>query len=82
MRQKKIYSVLSSRNRELSNVEHFENIHVKLLPNMLNSIQNYSNYHEDDDISQVRGHVQPLSIVYEVCRNWEESIAVFEALSS
>ena len=81
VRQKKIYSVLSSRNRDNSNVGHFDDIHVKLLPNMLNSIQKYSNY-QDDNISQVRGHVQPLSIVYDICRNWEESIAVFEALSS
>jgi len=82
VRQKKIYSVLSSRNRENSNVEHFEDIHVKLLPTMLHSIHKYSNYHEGEGICQVRGHVQPLSIVYEICRNWEESIAVFEALSS
>ena len=80
VRRKKIYKV-SSRNRELSNVEHFDDIHVKLLPKMLSSIQEYSNY-QDDNISQDRGHVHPLSIVYEICRNWEESIAVFEALSS
>ena len=82
VRKKKIYSVLSSRNRELSNVEHFEDVQVKSLPNMLHSIQKYSNYHEGEDISQVRCHVQPLSIVYEICRNWEESIATFAALSS
>jgi len=84
VRQKKIYSVLSSRNRDGSNVGHFEDVTVELLPDMLDSIQKYSNYRvEDEDISQVvRGHVHPLSIVYEICRNWEESIAVFEALSS
>jgi len=82
VRQKKIYSVLSSRNRDNSNVGHFEDIQVKLLPNMVHSIQKYSNYYQDDDISQAMGHVQPLSIVYEICRNWDESLAVFEALSS
>ena len=81
VRQKKIYTVLSTRNRDCSNVGHFEDIHVKLLPNMLHSIQKYSNY-QYDDMSQVRGHFHPLSIVYEICRNWEECLAVFESLSS
>jgi len=82
VRQKKIYSILSSRNKDNSNVGHFKDIQVKLLPNMLHSIHKYSNYHEGEGICQVRGHVQPLSVVYEICRNWEESIAIFEALSS
>ena len=83
VRQKKIYSVLSSRNRDGSNVGHFEDVPVGLLPDMLDSIQKYSNYRvEDEDISQVRGHVNPLSLVYEICRNWEESLALFAALSS
>ena len=82
VRQKKIYSALSKRNRELSNVGHFEDVPVELLPDMLQSIQRYSHYRVGDpDISQGFGDVKPLSIVYEVCRNWEESIAVFEALS-
>jgi len=81
VRQKKIYSVLSSRNRDCSNVKHFEDIPVELLPDILQSIQRYAKYHEEEDISQVRGHVQPLSIVYELCRHWEESLAAFETLS-
>ena len=85
VRQKKIYSVLSSRNRDCSNVEHFGNIPVELLPNILYSIKEYSNYPDGGDnmnISQAVGHVNPLSIMYEICRHWDESLAAFEALSS
>jgi len=83
VRQKKIYSVLSKRNRDCSNVKHFDEVPVELLPNMLHSIHKYSNYSTSVlEMSQDRGHVQPLSIVYEVCRHWEDSLAAFEALSS
>jgi len=89
VRQKKIYSVLSSRNRDCSNVKHFEDIPVEILPDMLDSVQSYSNYYvppteEDTKYTppQNDNHVNPLSIVYEVCRHWEVSLATFEALSS
>ena len=83
VREMKIYSILSTRNRDCSNVKHLDDVPVEILPDMLDSIQTYSNYRNgDSDLSQVRGHAQPLSIVYEVCRHWDESLAVFEALSS
>jgi len=89
VRQKKIYTVLSSRNRDCSNVKYFENVPVELLPDMLHSVQKYSTYHvpeteEDKKYTPNKNdkHVTPLSIVYEVCRHWDESLAVFEALSS
>ena len=89
MRSKKIYSILSSRNRDNSNVKHFDDVPVEILPDMLDSIQEYSKYHipeteEDKEFTppQNGNHVNPLSLVYEVCRNWDESLAVFEALSS
>jgi len=88
-RQKKIYSVLSSRNRDCSNVKHFEDIPVEILPDMLVSIQEYSNYHvpeteNDKELTPNRNdnHVTPLSLVYEICRYWDESLVAFEALSS
>jgi len=83
VRQKKIYSVLSSRNRDCSNVTHFEDVPVELLPDMLKGFEYYSNYHgRHPQISPAICHAQPLSIVYEICRNWDKSLAVFEALSS
>jgi len=82
-RRKKLYSVLSSRNRDCSNVGNFDDdMPVELLPHMLHSIHCFSNYRDGgEDISQVRDHAQPLSIVYEICRHWDESLVVFEALS-
>ena len=83
VRQKKIYTVLSTRNRNCSNVGNFDDLPVELLPDMLDSIHKYSNYSTSVlKTSQGSGDVNPLSIVYEVCRHWEESLAVFEALSS
>lgn len=83
VRRKKIYSVLSSRNRDNSNVRHFEGIPVEILPNMLHSVWKYSKYHAICSTPpQSDSDVPPLSVVFEICRNWEESLAVFEALSS
>lgn len=43
VRQKKIYSVLSFRNRHSFNVKHFGEVSVEFLPKMLVSIQGYAN---------------------------------------
>ena len=50
----------------MSNVQHFGDIDVKLLPNVLEAVQKYSITlnDSDDDI------VQASSIVYEVMRKW------------
>ena len=83
VRQKKIYSVLSSRNRECSNVGHFDEVPVEFLPDMLSSIQRYSNYHVPENTPcQDSWHVTPLSIMFEICRHWDKSLATFELLSS
>ena len=62
---------------------------MEILPDMLVSIQEYSNYHvpeteNDKELTpnQNDNHVNPLSVVYELCRHWDESLVVFEALSS
>ena len=83
VRQKKIYRVLSARNRECSNVQHSDNVPVEFLPDMLASIHQYSNYHvghkapprHDED-------VKTLSVVYEILRYWEKAISVYESLSA
>ena len=83
VRQKKIYSILSSWNRTCSNVDHFEDIPVEFLPSMLESIQQYANYHVPDRTpSQDIRDVKPLSIMFEVLQRWDKSLATFEALSS
>ena len=94
VRQKKIYSILSKRNRTMSNVDHFDDDKpVELLPDMLHSIQKCADYHvletdtdtdEDKKYSppQDNSDVKPLSIMFEILQRWDKSLAVFEALSS
>lgn len=83
VRQKKIYSILSSRNNECSNVKHFDNVPVELLPDMLVSFQQYSDYHVPEDTPNQSDHdVQSLSLVYEICRHWDECLSLYESLSS
>ena len=63
----KIYSILSTRNETMSNVQHFGNIDVKLLPNVLETVQNqkYSNGSGNDSVNAS-------SIVYEIMRFWDQ----------
>jgi len=83
VRQKKVYSVLSTRNRLCSNVGHFDEVPVEFLPEMLRTFQQYSNYHVPEHTpSQGTNDVNPLSLVFEVCRYWDKSLAVYELLSS
>jgi len=90
VRQKKIYMVLSQRNKNSSNVDHFdEDMPVELLPYMLLSIQKYAGYHipntdEENEATppQDPADVKPLSIMFEILKRWDKSLAVFEALSS
>ena len=64
-RARKIYALLSLRNDTTSNVQHFSDIDLKLLPNILQAMQKYSNYMRE--YSEV-----PLSIVYEIMRKWDK----------
>ena len=82
VRQKKIYSVLSYRNRTGFNVGHFDDVPVELLPDMLSSIQRYSEYHiSDPDVRQGLYDVNPLSLVFEMLSRWDKSISAFESIS-
>jgi len=69
-RAEKIYGLLSSRNKTMSNVQDFGDIDVKLLPNVLEAVQNYSN-DRDEDI------VKELSIVYEIMRCWDKVSSLY-----
>ena len=82
VKHKKIYSILSSRNRNSINVEHLEDVPVELLPNILSSVEYMSDYHVGMGPSKDDRDVKPLSLVYELCRHWDEALAVFELLSS
>eukprot|EP00984_Skeletonema_dohrnii_P004013 scaffold1377_cov125-Skeletonema_dohrnii-CCMP3373.AAC.1 len=68
-RGRKIYSILSFRNQTLTNVNYFDNIDVKSLPNMIVAVQKYhdaarSYFNPNYDINN--DNVEPLSIVYEI----------------
>ena len=82
-RGKKIYYVLSSRNRECSNVHYLEGVPVEFLPNMFMAIQQYSEYHlQDKSPSQDDNDVNALSIVFEIVRRWDKGFSVYESLST
>ena len=69
VRQKKVYSVLSSRNRRCSNVGHFDDVPVELLPDMLRTIQQYSNYHVTE-IHPLKAFV--MSIHFHLCMRYAD----------
>ena len=75
-RARKIYHLLSLRNREGSNVQHLnlefddEDDSLALVPNVLASVHQYyhgSMFERHSDSDQVR----PLSIMYEILRSWK-----------
>jgi hypothetical protein len=72
-RGRKIYSILFFRNKTMSNVQHFDDIDLKLLPNMLESVQRYSKYAP----RWQKLKVGALSIVYEVMCKWEKAYPLY-----
>ena len=84
VRQKKIYYIISERNRKCSNVQHFYDLPVNFLPDMLGSIQEYSEYHAGEKAppKDDEDYVEALSVVYEIMRFWNEAFSVYELLSN
>ncbi|KAL7537176.1 hypothetical protein ACHAXR_007645 [Thalassiosira sp. AJA248-18] len=72
-RRMKIYYLLSSRNREGSNAHHLDSDigeeSLKLAPEVLQCVNHCSGC-EQDEVRQDDGVVKPLSIIYEILRNW------------
>jgi len=73
-RRKKIYTILSMRNMNRQNAAHFEseNMGIKYLPQILSILKQFSEHNlhnEDDDVGD--HDVKPLSIVYEIMRDWK-----------
>jgi len=90
-RWKKIFSILSARNRENSNGQHFSEskIPIALLPEMLTSIERYSEYFDgivlDGEIvapDRDSRDSSLLSVIYEVTRTWDEVIPLYESLGN
>lgn len=73
-RRKKIYNILSTRNRRRENTAHFESdgISVKHIPRILALLKPLSEHHlRDNNGSQHEDEVKPLSIAFEIMRYWK-----------
>ena len=82
LKAKKIFSVLSLRNRNCSNAELLGGIQVEILPILLVSIQKYSvcRLRNDSTCDNIRddNDALALSVVYEVMRWWDKAMSVYE----
>ena len=76
-RAQKIYRLLSKRNESMStsNVQHFDDIDIKILPFMLEAVQRYASVVNPDEDDHWR--VKVLSIVYEVMRKWDKVFPLY-----
>ena len=85
-RQRKIYKILASRNETMSNVQHFDNLDINLLPEMLLAVQLYAKAHGDEGkqgfFYRDSSNVNELSIYYELMRKWDKAFSIYEALGS
>ena len=87
-RGSKIYALLSLRNKTTSNTHHFGDIDMKILPNMLEAVQKYSNVTNEylnaffsHSVREERMHnVTALSIVYEVMRKWDKTFPLYNGV--
>ena len=72
-RRKKLYNILSTRNRHRRNAAYFEsdNIGIKHIPQILSLLKPFSEHylHADNGLRK-RGEVKPLSIAFEILRDW------------
>jgi len=87
VRSKKIFIALSSRNRNGSNIQHLTGVPIEILPEMLSSVQKYSDYHlsrcpDHNTPGRDNDDVTALSVVYEIMRKWDKALSVYESLSS
>eukprot|EP00956_Cyclotella_meneghiniana_P015726 scaffold24401_cov42-Cyclotella_meneghiniana.AAC.2 len=72
-RRKKIYTILSRRNRSRTNAALFDSdgIGIKQIPQVLSLLKPFSEHHlHDEHAIQGDDEVVPLSIAYEIMRDW------------
>eukprot|EP00956_Cyclotella_meneghiniana_P020721 scaffold36945_cov42-Cyclotella_meneghiniana.AAC.2 len=72
-RRKKIYHILSTRNRNRENAAYFESddIGIKHMPRILALLEPFSEHYLDGDRRKDDDEVEPLSIAYELLRDWK-----------
>ena len=89
-RGRKIYYLLSLRNKTMCNTQHFGDIDVKILPDMLAAVQKYFHTLKSHNEYTRRSYfllslakklddVKPLSIVYEAMRKWDKAFPLYSA---
>ena len=71
----KIYTILSKRNKTMSNVQHFGDIDIKLLPNVLEAVEKYSLLNGGNVY-----RANALSIVYEIMHRWDKVSPLYKTL--
>lgn len=80
-RQRKIYNILARRHLEMSNVQHFDDIDIKQLPDILAAVQRYA---IDPPfgalIFEVNREVKSLSIIFEIMRKWDKALSLYKTL--
>eukprot|EP00956_Cyclotella_meneghiniana_P029395 scaffold70984_cov36-Cyclotella_meneghiniana.AAC.1 len=72
-KRKKIFTLLSKRNRRRENASFFERdgIGIKHIPRILSLLKPFSDHHLHDEKGiQGDDEVKPLSIIYEIMRDW------------
>ena len=71
-RRKKIYTLLSKRNRRRENASFFEQdgIGIKHIPQILSLLKPFSEHYGQTLWRQEEDEVKPLSIAYEIMRDW------------
>eukprot|EP00956_Cyclotella_meneghiniana_P014351 scaffold21464_cov49-Cyclotella_meneghiniana.AAC.3 len=73
-RRKKIYNILSTRNRNRENAAYFESysISIKHMPQILALLKPFAeHYLHDENGRQEDDEVKPLSIAFEILRDWK-----------
>jgi hypothetical protein len=79
-RQRKIYNILASRNKRMSNAQYFDDIDINLLPEILAAVQRYAStpVSERQLLYRVNSEVSGLSIVYELMRKWDSIYKIWD----
>ena len=79
-RQRKIYSILARRHKQMCNVQYFDDIDINLLPDILAAVQ-YCAIGGDPLIYNINEKVNSLSITFEIMRKWDKALSLYKTLS-
>eukprot|EP00986_Skeletonema_menzelii_P009194 scaffold4123_cov145-Skeletonema_menzelii.AAC.3 len=79
-RQRKIYNILARRHLEMCNVQHFDDIGINLLPDILAAVQYYK-IATTSLIYEANERVSRLSITFEIMRKWDKALSLYKNLS-